>query len=42
MGPVPAVLLAIGIWFALKYPLDRAEFSNVVKELDERRGKEQK
>ena len=40
MGPIPAILLTIGILFALKYPLDRAEFSDVVKELDERRGKE--
>ena len=40
MGPTPAILLTIGIWFALKYPLDRAEFSDVVKELDKRRDKE--
>lgn len=37
VGPIPAVFLTIGIIFALKYPLDRAQFSNVVKELQERR-----
>jgi len=31
--------LTIGIIFALKYPLDRAQFSKVVKELQERREK---
>ena len=39
IGPVPAVLLIAGIFFALKYPLDRQEFSKVVDELEERRGK---
>jgi len=39
VGPIPAVFLTIGIIFALKYPLDRAQFSNVVKELHERREK---
>jgi len=41
IGPIPAVLLTIGILFALKYPLDRAQFSNVVKDLQERRDKVQ-
>lgn len=39
VGPVPAVLLTIGIIFALKYPLDRAQFGSIVKELHERREK---
>ena len=39
IGPVPAVLLIAGIFFALKYPLDRQEFLKVVDELEERRGK---
>jgi len=39
MGPIPAVLLTIGIVFALKYPLDREGFSTLVDELKERRGK---
>jgi GPH family glycoside/pentoside/hexuronide:cation symporter len=39
VGPIPAVFLTIGIIFALKYPLDRVQFTNVVKELKERREK---
>ena len=39
MGPIPAILLTIGIIFALKYPLDREGFSSLVKELNERRKK---
>jgi GPH family glycoside/pentoside/hexuronide:cation symporter len=39
VGPIPAVFLTFGIIFALKYPLDRAQFSSVVKELHERREK---
>ena len=39
VGPVPAVLLTIGIIFALKYPLDRTQFGSIVKELHERREK---
>jgi len=38
IGPIPAVLLAIGIGFAFKYPLDRAEFAEVVRKLAARRG----
>ena len=37
IGPIPAVLLAIGIGFALKYPLDRAQFAEVVRKLAARR-----
>ncbi len=37
MGPIPAILLTISILFAFKYPLERAQFSNIVKELEERR-----
>ena len=39
MGPIPALLLTLGIIFAIKYPLDREQFSKVVKELEERREK---
>jgi len=39
IGPVPAVFLTISIIFALKYPLERVQFSNIVKELEERREK---
>jgi GPH family glycoside/pentoside/hexuronide:cation symporter len=39
VGPIPAVFLTISIIFALKYPLDRVQFTNVVKELQDRRGK---
>jgi GPH family glycoside/pentoside/hexuronide:cation symporter len=39
IGPVPAIFLTISIIFALKYPLERTQFSSIVKELDERREK---
>jgi len=39
VGPIPAVLLIIGIIFALKYPLDRIQFTSIVRELQERREK---
>ena len=39
MGPIPALLLTIGIVFALKYPLDRDGYTKVVMELEERRAK---
>jgi GPH family glycoside/pentoside/hexuronide:cation symporter len=39
IGPIPALFLTIAIVFAIKYPLDRAQFSNIVKELEERREK---
>ena len=39
VGPIPAVLLTLGIVFALKYPLDRAQFALIVDELQARREK---
>jgi glycoside/pentoside/hexuronide:cation symporter, GPH family len=39
MGPIPAVLLTIAIVFAIRYPLDRDSYSQVVAELEERRAK---
>jgi GPH family glycoside/pentoside/hexuronide:cation symporter len=37
IGPIPAVLLALGIGFAYKYPLDRDRFASVVAEIAARR-----
>jgi GPH family glycoside/pentoside/hexuronide:cation symporter len=37
MGPLPALLLTIGIIFAVRYPLDRRQFSAIVSELEQRR-----
>ena len=37
MGPLPALLLTIGIIFAVRYPLDRRQFSAIVNELEQRR-----
>jgi GPH family glycoside/pentoside/hexuronide:cation symporter len=37
IGPIPALLLLAGILFAMRYPLDRERFSQVVAELEERR-----
>lgn len=37
IGPIPAVLLALGVVFAYKYLLDRDRFASVVAELAERR-----
>ncbi len=37
VGPIPAVLLVIGIFVAYKYPLDRKEFMKIVEELKIRR-----
>jgi len=37
VGPIPAVLLAIAIVFALKYPLDKEQYAKIVKELEKRR-----
>jgi GPH family glycoside/pentoside/hexuronide:cation symporter len=37
IGPIPAVLLLIGILFAYKYPLSREEFARMNQELDRRR-----
>jgi len=37
MGPLPAILLLIGIIFAYRYPLDREQFGKIVQELQLRR-----
>ncbi|MFO8036613.1 MAG: MFS transporter [Anaerolineales bacterium] len=37
IGPLPAILLAVGIFFAYRYPLDREYFTKIVQELKERR-----
>jgi len=37
VGPIPAVFLTIGIIFALKYPLDRTQYTALVDELQIRR-----
>jgi GPH family glycoside/pentoside/hexuronide:cation symporter len=39
IGPIPALMLIGGIVFALRYPLDRERFAQVVKELEERRAR---
>ncbi len=41
IGPIPAFLLMIGIGFAIKYPLDRAKFTELVEKLSSRRRAEQ-
>jgi GPH family glycoside/pentoside/hexuronide:cation symporter len=33
MGPLPALLLCLGILIALRYPLDRARYAQIVREL---------
>ncbi len=37
IGPVPAVLLCLGIAFAYFYPLTRAKYAEIVRELERRR-----
>jgi GPH family glycoside/pentoside/hexuronide:cation symporter len=37
IGPIPALLLLIGIGFAFYYPLDRAQFAELVQKLTARR-----
>jgi GPH family glycoside/pentoside/hexuronide:cation symporter len=37
IGPIPAVLLVIGILFAVLYPLNREKHAQMVRELEERR-----
>jgi GPH family glycoside/pentoside/hexuronide:cation symporter len=37
LGPIPAILLLIGIFFAYKYPLNRARYAEVAHELEIRR-----
>jgi GPH family glycoside/pentoside/hexuronide:cation symporter len=37
IGPIPAVLLCVGILFAILYPLTREEYAQVREELEQRR-----
>lgn len=37
MGPLPALMLCVGILLALKYPLTREQYRHVIQELRERR-----
>ena len=37
MGPIPAVLLCLGIVIALRYPLDRKAYERILSELETRR-----
>jgi GPH family glycoside/pentoside/hexuronide:cation symporter len=37
IGPIPAVLLLVGIVFAIRYPLSRKKYKEVEKELEKRR-----
>jgi GPH family glycoside/pentoside/hexuronide:cation symporter len=37
IGPIPAILLGLGIFIAFRYPLDRKDFLKIVAELKERR-----
>ena len=37
IGPIPAILLAVGIFIAYKYPLDREDFLNIVTKIKARR-----
>jgi GPH family glycoside/pentoside/hexuronide:cation symporter len=37
IGPIPAVLLCAGILFAYLYPLERDQYTQVVRELEDRR-----
>ncbi len=41
IGPIPAVMLGIGILFAYLYPLDRKEHAEVVQQLEQRRAEAQ-
>ena len=40
IGPFPAVLLIIGIIFAIRYPLNREEYQHIVEQLRLRRESE--
>jgi GPH family glycoside/pentoside/hexuronide:cation symporter len=40
MGPIPAVLLCIGIALAIRYPLSRERYAQIVQELENRRAKQ--
>ena len=37
IGPIPAILLCVGIFIAYKYPLDRDDFLTIVDKIKERR-----
>ena len=37
VGPIPAVLLGIGIFFAILYPLGRERYTQIAQELEDRR-----
>jgi GPH family glycoside/pentoside/hexuronide:cation symporter len=37
MGPIPAVLLCLGILSAIRYPLSRERYTQIVRELEDRR-----
>jgi GPH family glycoside/pentoside/hexuronide:cation symporter len=37
IGPIPAILLGLGIFIAYKYPLDRKEFFEIVEKINLRR-----
>jgi GPH family glycoside/pentoside/hexuronide:cation symporter len=37
MGPIPALLLCVGIFFALRYPLGREQFNRIVADLEQKR-----
>jgi len=39
-GPIPAVLLCLGILFAALYPLGRERYTEIAQELETRRGKD--
>jgi GPH family glycoside/pentoside/hexuronide:cation symporter len=40
MGPIPALLLCAGIFFAFRYPLDREKYAKVVEELEAKRAQQ--
>ncbi len=37
IGPIPAILLCVGIFIAYKYPLDRSDFLDIVNKIQARR-----
>jgi GPH family glycoside/pentoside/hexuronide:cation symporter len=39
VGPVPALLLGLGIYVTFRYPLDRQTFTRLTQELEERRAR---
>ncbi len=41
-GPIPAVMLCIGILFAILYPLGRERYTQIARELEERRNSSNK